>query len=69
MLVSRPPMVSIGSMPGPSASVGTKIIERPSCLFSPLVVRQTTSTWSAMWAFEQKTFWPLITKPPLTRSA
>ena len=36
---------------------------------SPLVVRQTTRMWSAMWALEMKTFWPLRTKPPLTRSA
>ena len=49
--------------------MGTKIIERPSCLFSPFVVRQTTSTWSEMWALEMKTFCPLMTKPPLERSA
>ena len=54
-------MVSIGLISMPGLSVGTKIIERPSCLSSPFVVRQTTRTWSAMWALEQKTFWPLIT--------
>ncbi len=46
-----------------------KIIDRPSCLLSPLLVRQTMSTWSEMWALEQKTFWPLSTRPPSTRSA
>ena len=45
---------------------GTQIIVRPSCLLSPLVVRQTTRTWSEMWALEKKTFWPLMTKPPST---
>ena len=53
----------------PSASVGTQIIVSPSCLLSVLVVRQTTRMWDAILALEQKTFWPLITKPPLTRSA
>jgi hypothetical protein len=38
-------------------------------LFAPLVVRQTTRTWSEMWAFEMNTFWPLMTKPPLERTA
>ncbi len=61
--------MSIGFTSIPSASAGTQIIDRPSCLLAPLVVRQTTRTWSEMWALEQKTFCPLITKPPLTRSA
>ena len=69
MLVSRPPIVWIGTISIPSTSRGTQIIVSPSCLDSPLVVRQTISTWSAMWALEMKTFWPLITKPPSTRSA
>ena len=69
MLVSRPPIVSIGTISIPSTSRGTQIIVRPSCLDSPLVVRQTIRTWSEMWALEMKTFWPLMTKPPLTRSA
>ena len=61
--------MSIGVISICGLSVGTKIIERPSCLVSPLPVRQTTSTWSEMWALEQKTFCPLMTKPPFTRSA
>ena len=51
------------------ASVGIQIIERPWCLSSPLLVRQTTRMWRAMRALEQKTFCPRITNPPLTRSA
>ncbi len=62
-------MVSMGSMVMPSVPTGTKIIERPSCLDSPLVVRQTVRTWSALRALEMKTFCPLSTKPPLERSA
>ena len=69
MLVSRPPIVSIGFISMPGVPAGTKIIERPSCLLAPLVVRQTTRTWSEMWAFEMKTFCPLITKPPFERTA
>jgi hypothetical protein len=48
---------------------GTKIIVRPSCFESVLVVRQTVSTWSERWAFEMNTFWPLMTKEPFRRSA
>ena len=58
--------MSIGLTSIPSASAGTQIIVRPSCFEAPLVVRQTTRMWSEMWALEQKTFWPLMTKPPLT---
>jgi hypothetical protein len=68
-LVSRPPIVSIGITSIPSTSVGTQIIVMPACLSSLRVVRQTTRTWSEMWALEQKTFWPLRMKPPSTRSA
>ncbi len=59
--MSRPPIVSIGTTSSPSASRGIQIIERPSCLLAPRLVRQTTRMWSAMWALEQKTFCPLST--------
>jgi hypothetical protein len=62
-------MVAIGSMRRFGASVGIQIIDRPWCLSSPLVVRQTTRMCRAIFAFEQNTFWPRITKPPSTRSA
>ena len=54
--MSRPPIVSIGVSSMPSVPLGTKIIDMPSCFDSPLVVRQTTSTWSVMWALEMNTF-------------
>ena len=50
----RPPSVSIRVISICGLSVGTKIIDRPSCLVSPLPVRQTASTWSEMWALEQR---------------
>ena len=48
--VSSPPMVLIGVIVKPSASRGTKTIDRPSCLSEPSPVRQTIRVWLALWA-------------------
>ena len=67
--MSSPPSVSIGVIVMPSASRGTKIIERPSCFVEPSCVRQTISTWLASRAYEIHIFDPFSTYSPLSRTA
>ncbi len=68
-MVSSPPSVSIGCIVKPSASRGTKIIDRPSWRSEPSPVRQTISVWLALWANEHHIFEPLSTHSSPSRRA
>ena len=67
--MSSPPSVSIGRIVNPSASRGTKIIDRPSWRSEPSPVRHTISVWLALWAKEHHIFDPDSTHSSPSRRA